>query len=168
MPAPDDDDSKSAFSPEYVRELRSENKGLRLKNLELQTKNDSAETEKATAIKAAVDEASIRVKAEALTEATADADKRVLLAELKGEAIKSGLVDLDQLKLLDVSKVKLVDGKLDGAEALFTGLKETKPYLFGDVTSSSTPSTPPNPNPPAAKSAMDMTAAEYASARAAL
>ena len=37
-----------------------------------------------------------------LKEATADADKRVLLAELKGEALKAGLVDLDLLKLLDL------------------------------------------------------------------
>jgi hypothetical protein len=164
-PKPDD---KGSFSAEYVRELRAENKGLRLKNTELQTKNDAAEVTMAAAIKTAVEEATVTAKTEALKEATADADKRVLLAELKGEALKAGLVDLDQLKLLDVASVKLVDGKLDGAEALFNGLKESKPYLFGEVSNSSTP----NPTPPKTttegKPAKDMTAEEYAAAKAAI
>lgn len=156
------------FSADYVRELRAENKGLRLKNTELQTKNDAAEVEKVAAIKTAVDEATTKARAEALTEATADADKRVLLAELKGEALKAGLVDLDQLKLLDVTSVKLVDGKLDGAEALFNGLKESKPYLFGTVSNSSTPNPTPPKTPTEGKPAKDMTAEEYNAAKAAL
>ncbi|WP_426102921.1 hypothetical protein [Pseudomonas sp. PSPC3-3] len=164
-PKPDD---KGSFSAEYVRELRAENKGLRLKNTELQTKYDSFEVEKAAAIKTAVEEAAALAKTEALKEATADADKRVLLAELKGEAVKAGLVDLDQLKLLDVDKVKLVDGKLDGAEALFNSLKESKPYLFGTSSNSSTPNPTPPKTPDAGKSAKDMTADEYAAARAAI
>ncbi|QAY85391.1 phage scaffolding protein [Pseudomonas arsenicoxydans] len=164
-PKPDD---KGTFSAEYVRELRAENKGLRLKNTELQTKNDAADVTMAAAIKTAVEEASVTVKAEALKEATADADKRVLLAELKGEAVKAGLVDLDQLKLLDVDKVKLVDGKLDGAEALFNSLKESKPYLFGSVSSSSTAQNPPPKTPPEGKPAKDMTPEEYSAAKAAL
>lgn len=164
-PKPDD---KGTFSAEYVRELRAENKGLRLKNTELQTKTDNFEVEKAAAIKTAVEEATANAKTEVLKEATADADKRVLLAELKGEAVKAGLVDLDQLKLLDVDKVKLVDGKLDGAEALFNSLKESKPYLFGSTSNSSTAQNPPPKTTTEGKSAKDMTPEEYAAAKAAV
>lgn len=157
------------FSREYVQELRAENKGLRLKNTELTGKIDGFEKEKADAVSKAVEEATVKIKADALTEASAEADKRVLMAELKGEAVKAGLVDLDQLKLLDVASIKLAaDGKIEGADALFKGLKETKPYLFGvPNTSSNTQAKPPVPNTETKKVA-EMDAGEYAAAKAAL
>lgn len=157
------------FSREYVQELRAENKGLRLKNTELTGKIDGFEKEKADAVSKAVEEAVTKAKADALTEASVEADKRVLMAELKGEAVKAGLVDLDQLKLLDVTGIKLnAEGKIEGADALFTGLKTSKPYLFGTPnTSSNTQQKPPQPNNEA-KKAMDMDDAEYAAAKAAL
>lgn len=157
------------FSAEYVRELRAENKGLRLKNTELQGKVDGFEKATADAVAKAVEEATAKARDEGRAEGLKDADQRVLLAELKGEAVKAGLVDLDQLKLLDLSGVKLADGKLEGADALFAGLKESKPYLFGQPPSnSSNPQNPPPANPPAAKKASEMTADEYAAAKAAL
>lgn len=160
------------FSAEYVRELRAENKGLRLKNNELQGKVDGFEADKAAAIKAAVDEAVTKAKdetrAEVQAEIQADADQRVLMAELKSEAARAGMVDADGLKLADLSTVTLKDGKLEGADALFASLKESKPYLFGQppANSSSTSSTPPA-TPPAAKKVSEMTDAEYAAAKAA-
>lgn len=155
------------FSADYVRELRAENKGLRLKNGELQGRIDGLEKEKTDAVAKAVEDAVTKAKADTLAEASTEADKRVLLAELKGEALKAGLVDLDQLKLLDLSSVKLANGKLEGADALFTGLKESKPYLFGQPpSSSSSTQTPPPATPPAQKNAKDMDSAEYAKARA--
>jgi hypothetical protein len=91
------------------------------------------------------------------------------MAELKGEAVKAGLVDLDQLKLLDVASIKLAaDGKIEGADALFKGLKETKPYLFGQQNNSSnTQQKPPNPALET-KKATELTAEEYKAARAAI
>lgn len=157
------------FSREYVQELRAENKGLRLKNTELIGKIDGFEKEKAEAVSKAVEEAVTKAKAEALTEASAEADKRVLMAELKGEAVKAGLVDLDQLKLLDVASIKLTaDGKIEGADALFKGLKETKPYLFGVPNTTSNTQQKPPPANPEAKKATEMDATEYAAAKAAL
>lgn len=158
------------FSREYVQELRAENKGLRLKNTELTGKIDGFEKEKAEAISKAVEEASVKIKADAKTEASAEADKRVLMAELKGEAVKAGLVDLDQLKLLDVASIKLTaDGKIEGADALFTGLKTSKPYLFGvPNTSSNTQQKTPPVTDPSTKKATDMDATEYAAAKEAL
>lgn len=165
-PTPDD---KSTFSREYVTELRAENKGLRLKNQELTGKVDAFETTKADAIKVAVEAAVEKAKADGRAEGQADADQRVLLAELKSEAIKAGMVDVDGLKLADLSSVTLKDGKVEGAEALFTGLKESKPYLFGKPpTSSSNPQPAPSPVPPVAKKVTEMDEKEYAAARAAV
>ncbi|EZI23766.1 hypothetical protein [Pseudomonas extremaustralis] len=168
QPTPAADKDPQTFSREYVSELRAENKGLRLKNQELTGKVDSFEATKADAIKVAVEAAVVAAKAEATTEVQAEADKRVLLAELKSEAVKAGMVDVDGLKLADLSSVTLKDGKLEGAEALFTGLKESKPYLFGKPpTSSSNPQTPPSPVPPVAKKVTEMDDKEYAAAKAA-
>lgn len=155
------------FTAEYVRELREENKSYRLKNQELTTKVEGFETEKADAVAKAVEEAKVQAKEEARTEVQAEADQRVLLAKLESEAVKNGMVDVDGLKLADISSVKLKEGKLEGADALFAGLKESKPYLFGQPQSnSSNPNKPPAPNPPAPKMAKDMTDEEYAAAKA--
>lgn len=146
------------FSKDYVRELREENKGWRLKASATEQERDAA---KAAADKAAAD-AAAAVKA-----ATDAANDRILRSELKAEALKAGMVDLDGLKLADLSTVKLKeDGTVEGAEAMLKALKEAKPYLFGSTQNSSPPGSPPNPKPPAAKHAKDMTAEEYAAARA--
>ena len=93
------------------------------------------------------------------------ADQRIIAARLETAAIKHGFVDLDALKLLDTSTIVLNDaGQIDGADALFEDAKKSKPYLF--KTSTSNPNNPPNPNPPAAKNARDMTQEEYAAERA--
>lgn len=167
-PAPE----PTTFSAEYVRELRAENKGLRLKNNELQGKVDGFEADKTAAINAAVDAAVAKAKdetrAEVQAEIQGEADKRVLMAELKSEATRLGMVDVDGLKLADLSAVSFKDGKLEGADALFASLKESKPYLFGQPpTSSSTTTTPPSPTPPTAKKVSEMSDAEYAAAKAA-
>jgi Phage minor structural protein GP20 len=148
------------FSHEYVRELREENKKWRLQHEEATGKAKAAE-EAAAKAKADADAASA-------THKTA-ADERVIRAELKAVAIKAGMVDIDGLKLADLSTVKLDDkGEVVGADALIEALKKAKPYLFGSTQSSSTPNTPPSGTPPAAKKAMEMTDAEYAVARKAI
>ena len=155
------------FSAEYVRELRAENKSYRLKNEELTKKVEGFEAEKADAVAKAIEEAKVQAKEEARTEVQAEADQRVLLAKLESEAVKNGMVDADGLKLADLSGVSLKDGKLEGADELFAGLKESKPYLFGQPQSnSSNPTKPPSPNPPTPKKATDMTDEEYAAAKA--
>lgn len=154
-PAPRDPET---FSKDYVRELRSESAGYRLKYQESEAKAKTAEE---AAAKAATD-ADTRVKA-----AQDAADQRIIRAELKAAALKAGMVDLDGLKLADLSGVKLNDtGEVEGAEALMEALKKSKPYLFG-APSSSTPGSPPPPKNPEAKKATEMTDAEYQQARAA-
>jgi hypothetical protein len=140
------------FSKDYVRELRAENKGWRLKAQEQEAVAKSAK------------EAADKAAAEAQTtvaEANSKAEQRIIRAELKALAIKAGIVDLDGLKLVDLASVKLNEqGEVEGADALIEGLKKAKPYLFGTPGSSST-ATPPGKDPPAAKKATEMTKEEY-------
>ena len=146
------------FSKDYVRELREENKGWRLKASEHETAAKAAK-EAADAAKAEAE----KVKADVQTAA----DQRVIRAELKAAALKAGMVDLDGLKLADLSTVKLgADGEVEGADALMDAMKKAKPYLFGAVSTSST-GKPPPATPPATKHAKEMTEAEYQAAEAA-
>jgi hypothetical protein len=158
-PAPPVPPEPETFSKEYVRELRNENKGWRLKHDELVKDRD---THKTAAEKAALD-ADEKVKG-----ANTAAEQRIIRAEMKAAALKAGMVDLDGLKLADLSKIKLKeDGEVEGADALMEELKKAKPYLFGTPSSSSTGNPPPK-TPPEKKSAKDMTDAEYNAAKAAL
>jgi len=148
------------FSAEYVRELREENKGGRLKASEQEAAAKAAK-DAATAAEAAA--------TTKITEASAAAQQRIIRAELKAAALKAGMVDLDGLKLADLSTVKLNDetGEVEGADALMDAMKKAKPYLFG-APGTSNPNPPPKPTDPKAKLAKDMTPEEYAAAKAQL
>lgn len=155
-PAPAAPPEPETFSKDYVRELRAENKGWRLKADEHAKRAEAAE---AAAKKAAEDAQA------AITETTSKAEQRIIRAELKTVATKAGILDLDGLKLVDLSGIKLNDaGEVEGADALIEGLKKAKPYLFGAPASSST-ATPPSKDPPPPKKATEMTPEEYAAAR---
>ena len=141
------------FSREYVSELRGENATYRTKAKEEAAKREAAE---AAAAKAA-EEAEAKVK-----EASAAAEQRIIRAELKAEALKAGMVDLDGLKLADLSKVKLNDkGEVEGAEEMMKALKESKPYLFKEASSTSSTQKKPDPKDDKVKTAKDMTEAEW-------
>jgi hypothetical protein len=105
------------------------------------------------------------VKAQAKTEA----DQRVIRAELKASALKAGMVDLDGLKLLDLSKVTLNDkGEIEGADSLMEEAKKSKPYLFGEATNTSSNQKTPDPKPGEKKTAKDYApgSPEYLAAKA--
>ena len=143
------------FSKEYVKELREENKGWRLKAQEHETAAKTA-TEALTRAQAEA--------AEKVTAAEQRANMRTIQAELRTAAIKAGMVDLDGLKMLDLSAVNLSDdGTVDGADALIDAAKKAKPFLFGG-TNTSNPNSPPSPKPAAGKHARDMTETELAAA----
>jgi hypothetical protein len=92
-------------------------------------------------------------------------ESRLVAAGLRTEAVRAGMIDLDGLKLIDTTNVSLSDRDLivDGPKIMET-LKREKPWLFGGA-SSSNPLTPPAVQPMRQKTAMEMTAEEYASAR---
>jgi hypothetical protein len=93
-------------------------------------------------------------------------EKRVVLAELKVEALRANMIDLDGLQFLDMSQVRLSEdgGVADGAE-LIGRLKRAKPWLFATPSSSSIAKVPPSA-PARQRLAKDMSDAEYRIARA--
>ena len=96
-------------------------------------------------------------------------EARLVNAHMRTEALRSGMIDVDGIKLADLSSVKLgSDDKLVGASDVIEALKRTKPWLFGVSTSSSSAAIPPSSLPPRPKSALEMSDDEYHSARAAL
>lgn len=114
----------------------------------------------------------LRAKASALEELLGEtrreAAARLVRAELKFEAVRAGMIDLDGLKLVDQAKIVLSpSGEVDGVSALIAQLKQDKPWLFAEASSSSH-ATPPPAKTPRQKHASEMTDAEYRTARAAL
>jgi len=140
---------KTSFSLEYVQELRAESAKYRT------TAKESKDAADAAAAKALEAEAAASAR---VATADAKANERIIRAELKAEAVKAGMVDLDGLKLADLSAVKLDDkGEVVGADALMAALKESKPYLFGTPQSTTQTETKPpkkeDPKPFNAKTA---------------
>jgi hypothetical protein len=94
------------------------------------------------------------------------AEQRVIFAELKVEAMRAGIIDLDGLKFLDLTEIHLADdGSIAGGSESIRHLKRAKPWLFLAPSSSSTAKVPPS-GPVRQKRATDMTDAEYRIARA--
>lgn len=90
----------------------------------------------------------------------------LLRAELKVEAVRAGMIDLDGLKLVDTTGLSLGEnGEIEGGRSVMQKLRRSKPWLFGQA-SSSNPGLPPPSLPPAAKSATDMSLDEWRAARA--
>lgn len=105
----------------------------------------------------------------ALDRLQADARAKLIRAELKAEAVRAGMVDLDGLKLVDDAEVQLNDaGEVQDAGALLARLKRAKPWLFGAGASSSAAASPPRPEPPRARHANELSHEEWQQARAAL
>jgi hypothetical protein len=111
----------------------------------------------------------LRTRAELLERQLAEVQQRteaqLIRAELKAEAIRVGMVDLDGLKLADSSRVTLSAlGEVEGVPELMTQLKRSKPWLFSATSLSST-AIPPPAQVPRQKLATEMTDAEYRVAR---
>jgi len=101
-----------------------------------------------------------------LTEMEAQSRERLIRAELKAEAIRAKMVDLDGLKLVDPSAVTVDEaGEVQGAAALIQSLRRTKPWLF-TAASASSAATPPPAEPPRTRLATQMTTKEWLAARA--
>jgi hypothetical protein len=93
---------------------------------------------------------------------------RLVVANLRTEAVRAGMIDLDGLRLIDLSTVRLGnDDKIIGGRKLMDDLRRTKPWLFG-VASSSSAAMAPASQPVRQKMALEMTDEEYAAARAAV
>lgn len=96
------------------------------------------------------------------------AENGIVKAHLQAEAARAGMIDLDGLKMLDISRVTISeDGEVQGATALMERVRKEKPWLFGK-TSTSAPGGAPPSQPPRQKLATEMTDAEYQTAREAI
>lgn len=114
-----------------------------------------------------------RVRAEsaeaALAQVQAQMAARVAQAELKAEAVRAGMIDLDGLKLIDPASIRMSqDGGIEDAGSLLARMKREKPWLFGVGVSSSAAANPPRPEPPRSRHANELSHEEWLSARAAL
>ena len=92
--------------------------------------------------------ASLRARADRLEKELLDMGtvtrERLVRAELRMEAVKAGMIDLDGLKLANLTQVSVgEDGEVQGGAALMERLRSEKPWLFTRASSSSTASPPP-------------------------
>lgn len=96
---------------------------------------------------------------------------RLVQAELRTEALRAGMVDLDGVRLIEPNAIRLTEtGGLDDGAALMARLRQDKPWLFGRSGggSSSSGAAAPLAAPAAPRSAMDMGVDEWRAARAEL
>lgn len=100
-----------------------------------------------------------------IAEIEAQGRLQLLASELRAEALRAGMVDLDGLKLLDTAAVTINDkGEVAGAAALMAAARRAKPWLFG-ATHSSSPSAVPPPAATRPRLATEMTHEEWQAAR---
>lgn len=103
-----------------------------------------------------------------LVELEAQSRERLIRAELKAQAMRAGMVDLDGLKLVDAGTLTLDEaGEVQGAAALMQSLRRAKPWLFPGASTSSA-ATPPSAEAPKTRLASGMTTKEWLAARAEL
>ncbi len=96
---------------------------------------------------------------------------RLVQAELRTEAVRAGMVDLDGVRLIEPSSLTLNDsGELTDPAGVMAKLKADKPWLFtaAGSRSSSSGAMPPRATVPVPKTAMQMTVEEWRLARAEL
>ncbi len=97
-----------------------------------------------------------------------DFQNRLLAANLRTEAVKAGMIDLDGLKLIDTAGVQLdQNDNIVGGRTLMADLRRNKPWLFSHASSSSSAVAPAS-QPVRQKSALEMTNDEYVAARNAI
>ena len=95
-------------------------------------------------------------------------ESRLVVANLRTEAVRAGMIDLDGLKLVDLATVRLnSDDTVNGGRQLMDDLRRSKPWLF-NAGSSSSAAVAPASQPVRQKTALEMTDDEYTAARATL
>jgi hypothetical protein len=120
----------------------------------------------------AEDVPALQARAEALEQQLAElrtqAAARLVQMELKAEALRAGMVDLDGLKLIDTAGLSPDShGEFSGASEIIAKLRRDKPWLFGAASSSSS-AVAPQPASARRKLATEMSLEEWRTARAEL
>lgn len=102
-----------------------------------------------------------------LKESEVQATIRLRETELKSEALRAGIVDLDGLRLLEPSVLSNRTSEAFDAAELITKLRRDKPWLFGSTSSSSAMAAPAAVQV-RRRLATEMTVEEWRAARAEL
>ena len=103
-----------------------------------------------------------------LNEQERESTAELLSAELRLAAMRSGMIDLDGIKLIDSAALKpKEDGTRPELTQVMANLRRDKPWLFTPATSSSA-ATPPSSSPQRRKLATEMTMEEWRLARSEL
>ena len=101
-----------------------------------------------------------------LLQSRQEADARLARSELRAEALRAGIVDLDGLQLLDSDAIAIgSDGHPIGVASHIAKFKHAKPWLFGGHSTTTSASAPAS-QPIKTRLAMDMSDDEYRAARA--
>ena len=113
-------------APELPREISDYERKLRREVARYREQARIAQSEREVACATAA-----RDRDEGIRAAREEAKSRILQAELKTHAVRSGIVDLDGLRLADLDMLKVSEtGDVEGAEEVIAALRERKPYLF--------------------------------------
>jgi hypothetical protein len=110
-------------------------------------------------------------KIDSSSKAQQDLQKKLIDAELKAQAVASGIKDIDFLKMIDKKDLVMKeDGSIEGIEKAIEALKSSKPILFGEEKRSSSSKNVdlPNKTTEVKVDAFKMTDAEFAAEKAKL
>lgn len=160
-----DSERDNDSSNHQIKQLRKESAKKRIEIKKLRDKLEDAEAKIAAASNKSEDgdkEASKTVKKE--IDILREVNKRYIRAELKAEALKAGLVDVDALKMFDTSSIEIdVNGDVVGVKELIEEMRELKPYAFSTtVKDTTTDKKTPDSTKVNSKSALDMSSDEFA------
>lgn len=113
----------------HARELRREN--AKFRELAKTFDEKAAQDKIDAAVKAAVDAQDAKTQ-EILKKERDTLNRRVIGVEVRTEAAKLGIQNMDDLKLVDTSKLAVNDetGEVAGVAELLAEFKKTRPYLF--------------------------------------
>jgi hypothetical protein len=124
------------FTREYVERLRKEAKDAKdaakaLADAAAQRESDEAKAKDDQKKVAELAEKRAIAAEKKLAETTENANKRLISTELRSLAREAGIVDIDDIKLLDAKDVTVDDdGEVIGAKAIIDAFKAAKPHKF--------------------------------------
>ena len=110
----------------------------------------------------------------AIVSMRAENDMRLIKAELRVAAMRSGIIDVDALRLIDAGDLVVgPDGSIEGADDAVLALKTAKPYLFDGsrqgapvLMTTSQPRRPPTPAQPDIVNARTLSREQWQAERA--
>jgi len=158
------ENGKSDSENHQIKQLRKESAKKRIENKKLRDKLEEAEAKLAAASDGSGKDAEkAEKKAAKDVDILREVNKRYIRAELKAEALKAGLKDVDALKMFDTSGIEIDDnGDVVGVAELIEEMKTTKSWAF-ETTANDTTSDKKTPgkSSPSSRSALDMTDEEF-------